>query len=150
MLYLYEAEHPLMEGSGRVVFGQNCLHQNSFDELLGRHQDVKAMTAVLHTGLQNLRTGEAIHNMKTTVILSVLYAQAEKHSRGNRTGGTSETLKTAGHKKNEDGRCTQSTHVLTVRASIISLKFLFPTILFLIALTESLGLGKKASHPFYC
>lgn len=87
---------------------------------------------------------------KTTVILSVLYAQAERHCRGNRTGGTSETLKTAGNKKNEDERCTQSTHVLTVRASIISLKFLFPTILFLIALTESLGLGKKASHPFYC
>lgn len=99
MLYLYEAEHPLMEGSGRVVFGQNCLHQNSFDELLRRHQDVKAMTAVLHTGLQNLMTGEAIHNMKTTVILSVLYVQAEKHCRGNRTGGTSETLKTAGNKK---------------------------------------------------
>lgn len=93
MLYLYEAEHPLMEGSGRVVFGQNCLHQNSFDELLRRHQDMKAMTAVLHTGLQNLRTGEAIHIMKTTVILSVLYAQAEKHYCGNRRGGTSETLR---------------------------------------------------------
>lgn len=36
---------------------------------------------------------------KTTVILSVLYAQAERHCRGNRTGGTSETLKTAGNKK---------------------------------------------------
>ena len=31
--------------------------------------------------------------------------------------------------------------LLTVRANMISLKFLFPTILFLIALTESLGLG---------
>lgn len=59
VLYLYKAQHPLMEGSGRVVFGQNCLDQNSFDKLLGRHQDVKAMTAVLHTGLQNLRGGEA-------------------------------------------------------------------------------------------
>lgn len=33
-------------------------------------------------------------------------------------------------------------HILTVRANIISLKFLFPTILFFSALTESLGLGK--------
>lgn len=113
-LYLYKAEHPLMEGSGRVVFGQNCLHQNSFNELLRCHQDVKAMTTVLHTGLQNLRNGEAIHNMKNKCD-SVF------------------------------GVCTRSP-VLTVRANITSLKFLFPTILLRIALTESLGLGKKATH----
>lgn len=88
MLYLYKAEHPLMEGSGRVVFGQNCLHQNSFNELLRCHQDVKAMATVLHTGLQNLRNGEAIHNMKTNVILPLLYVHAENHYRGNTTGGT--------------------------------------------------------------
>lgn len=96
MLYLYKAEHPLMEGSGRVVFGQNCLHQNSFNELLRCHQDVKAMTTVLHTGLQNLRNGETIHNMKTNVILSLPYAHAEKHYRGNRPGGTE---KITGNKK---------------------------------------------------
>lgn len=78
MLYLYKAEHPLMEGIWRVVFGQNRLHQNSFNKLLRRHQDVKAMTTVLHASLQNLRNGEATRNMKTNMILSLLYALAEK------------------------------------------------------------------------
>lgn len=54
------------------------------------------MTTVLHTGLQNLRNGETIHNMKTNVILSLLYAHAEKHYRGNRPG---ETEKITGNKK---------------------------------------------------
>lgn len=72
MLYLYKAEHPLVEGSGGVVFGQNCVHQNSIDKVLGCHQDVEPMAAVLHTGLQNLRNGEVIHNRRTNVILSLL------------------------------------------------------------------------------
>lgn len=43
-----------MKGSGGVVFGQNGTNQNSFNKLLRRHQNVEAMAAVLHTGLENL------------------------------------------------------------------------------------------------
>ena len=62
--YLYEAEHPVMKGSGGVVFGQNGTNQNSFNKLLRRHQNVEAMAAVLHTGLENLWGSEMVHRMK--------------------------------------------------------------------------------------
>ena len=52
--YLYKAEHPVMKGSGGVVFGQDGTDQNSFNKVLRRNQNVEAMTAVLHTGLENL------------------------------------------------------------------------------------------------
>lgn len=51
--------------------------------------------------------------------------------------------------KKRAARTAQPTHVLTVRANMTSLTFLFPTILFLIALTESLGLGRKPSDQIY-
>lgn len=65
--YLYEAEHPVMEGSGGVVFGQNGTDQNSFNKLLRRHQDLEAMATVLHTGLKNLCDSDAVHNIKKKV-----------------------------------------------------------------------------------
>lgn len=52
--YLYEAEHPVMKGSRGVIFGQDGTDQNSFNKVLRRHQNMKAMAAVLHTGLENL------------------------------------------------------------------------------------------------
>lgn len=80
-----------MEGSGGVVFGQDGMHQNSVDKVLRRHQDVEAMAAVLHTGLQNLRNGEAIHKRRTNVIPSLLQAGGEKRHRGNRRGSSQVT-----------------------------------------------------------
>lgn len=62
--YLYEAEHPVMEGSGRVVFGQNGADQNSFNKLLRRHKNVEALATVLHTGLKNLCDIETVHKTK--------------------------------------------------------------------------------------
>lgn len=58
--YLYEAEHPVMEGSGGVIFGQNGTNQNSFNKLLRCHQNMEAMATVLHAGLKNLSDSGAV------------------------------------------------------------------------------------------
>lgn len=57
--YLYEAEHSVMEDSGRVIFRQNGTDQNSFNKLLRRHQNVEAMATVLYTGLKDLYDSDA-------------------------------------------------------------------------------------------
>lgn len=62
--YLYEAEHPVMEGSGGVIFGQNGTNQYSFNKLLRCHQNVEALATVLHAGLENLSDTDTVHNMK--------------------------------------------------------------------------------------
>lgn len=53
--YLYEAENAVVEGCGGVVFGQNGTDQNPLNKLLGGHQNMQAMAAVLYAGLKNLR-----------------------------------------------------------------------------------------------
>lgn len=54
-MYLYEAENPVTENGGGVVFGQNGTNQNTFNKLLLGHQHMEAMATVLHAGLENLR-----------------------------------------------------------------------------------------------
>lgn len=110
-IYLYEAEHPVMDGSGGVVPGQYGPDQNSFNKVLWRHQNVEAVAAVLDARFKNLsERSNTLSQLRHFTHVYVLHTQ----------------------------------HPLTVRDNMISWKFLFPTILFFRALTESLGLQIKA------
>lgn len=103
-----------MDRSGRVVPGQYGPDQDSFNKVLSRHQNVKAVATVLHACFKNLsdRGYILLHLWHFVHPAYVLHTQEP----------------------------------LTVRDNMISWKFLFPTILFFRALTESLGLQVKDMH----
>lgn len=52
--HLYDAEHSVVQDQRRVVPRDDRPHQNPLDKIPRRHQDVKPVAAVLHTGLQHL------------------------------------------------------------------------------------------------
>lgn len=103
-----------MEGSGRVIFGQDGPDQNSFNKILCCHQNVEAMAAVLDASFKNLSDNSYNLVPQNQQFIQAYISHTMLHRRS-----------------------------LTVRANMISLKFLFPTILFFRALTESLGLNKN-------
>lgn len=111
MFYLHNAEHSVMQNQRRVVFRDDRADQDAFYKVPRGHQDVKLVTAVLHARLQDLRRdGDA--------------SAAGKLKRGRKQR----------EHEGEEGA------TLTVSASMTSLKFRFPTILFFKALTASLDL----------
>lgn len=75
-IYLYEAEHPVMEGSGGVVLGQDGPDQNSFNKVLRRHQNVEAVAAVLDARFKHLSgSSHAASHLPHSVWAYVLHTQ---------------------------------------------------------------------------
>lgn len=52
--HLDEGEHLVVHDGGRVVLGQDGLHQHALHEVLAGHQHVEAVPAVLDAGFQDL------------------------------------------------------------------------------------------------
>ncbi len=57
-LDLYHAQDSVLKNHWGVVFRQDRLDQNILHEVSGGHVDVEFVSAVLHTGLQNLQQNQ--------------------------------------------------------------------------------------------
>lgn len=86
--------------------------------------------------IDELKTAWEFHHNIPTIMLFLFYNERAQRGAAHCVESKRAPLYSDGVKAGEEGAKTK----LTVSASITSLKFLFPAILFLMALTASLGL----------